>query len=234
MTDSYKIFEEKNFIQSGMSDGAEKLAGLAHREIFIRILMLQFPPGALLQERQLAESLGMSRTPVREALMRLSQEGWVTTNARRHSEVKKLTRDDVREVMDVRRFFELRGLEAVMEEGRSSKVPAMLAASHERMATAPWEMLVFILEDQCFHRVLVAAGGNSRLNAFYAQTSFEVIRMGLVALKGRGSRVEGVQEEHSCILDAIASGRKKDARAALCRHLDVTEAMISRYIKDFY
>ncbi len=234
MSIDYKLLEEKNLIPSGMSDAPEKLAELAHGEIFSRILTLQIPPGALLQERQLAESLGMSRTPVREALMRLAHEGWVTTNARRHSEVKKLTEEDVREVMEVRRFLELRGLEVIMETRRQSKIPATLAMIHERMAGVRADTQAYILEDQCFHRVIVSAGGNSRLNGFYAQVSFEVIRMGIAGLKARGSSRDEVEEEHNNILRGIASGKKKDARAALCQHLDVTRAMIGRCIREHY
>lgn len=176
----------------------------------------------------------MSRTPVREALMRLSQEGWVTINARRHSEVKKLTENDLREIMEVRHFFELRGLEAVMENRRLSKVPAALEAIHTRMAEVEPDILAYILEDQCFHRALVAAGENSRLNAFYAQVSFEVIRMGIAAMRARGPAKGDVGEEHGRILQGIASGKKKDARLALSHHLDVTQAMISRCIREHY
>lgn len=231
---SYRALEEKKIISSGMSEVPEKLAEFAYGQIFSRILTLQIAPGALLQERQLAESLGMSRTPVREALMRLAHEGWVTTNARRYSEVKKLTEQDVREVMEVRRFLELHGLEMIMENRRWSTCPTALARILEQMVELRADPQEYILEDQHFHRVIVSAGENSRLDGFYAQVSFEVVRMGMAGLKARGAARDEIEEEHNNILRGIASGKKKEARAALCHHLDVTRTMIERCIREYY
>ena len=78
------------------------LASDVYAALKVDIVSLKFPPGSMVQEEALAQRLGVSRTPVREALRRLEQEGLIKTVPKRGSFVAGVSLSDVREVLQVR------------------------------------------------------------------------------------------------------------------------------------
>jgi DNA-binding GntR family transcriptional regulator len=137
----------------------------AYREIRRRILMGEMPPGDQYLEQELAEMLGMSRTPVREALIRLADERLVEVRPRHGARVLPVSIADILEIYEL--LAELESL-AVRRLAAKGATPAQLAAAQDaqhQMAAAlqAGERTAWYAADCAFHAGLVAACGNDRL-----------------------------------------------------------------------
>ena len=178
-------------------------------------------PGARLVETEIAQRLGVSRTPVREALTRLEREGYVATASgkRARPTVASLTRDDVRELLYI--VGELEGLAAhraaLLSPGpRRALLRALtrinqgfLRAARRRGGGADFNRLYEA--DEEFHRRYVEAGAGPRLHALHEAVKPQAeryIRMYVSLLVGEAPVSAG---EHQAIISAIRAG---DAAAA--------------------
>lgn len=202
------------------------LSARAYDEIINDIVMLNFSPGESIQERQLADSLEMSRTPVREALGRLAHEGWLQINSRRNIEVRPLTRGDVEEVFEIRELIELFSIEKVFEAKRQLELYRDLSDIAVTMRKAQTCNKNFLTQDKIFHDALIGVNVNQRLNDFWKRVGLEFLRMGMLGLKGRGFSCLSVQDEHDRIVAALATRRKKDVRKSVVDHLEATKSYL--------
>ena len=208
----------------------DNLASGVYERIKKGILSLEYPPGYILQERNLAEELGMSRTPVREAVHRLSQEGWLRVNARRNIQVRPVSVSDLREVFQARRILERDALELLLSTGLAREAGRKMAAMAAVMNDSRGSLFSFITADQSFHSVLFLVLGNSVLRKFWNAVSEEMIWLGMQAMNEK--RYDDVLEEHGKILGAVEEGKKRAAREALLDHLEKTEDILLRKIDD--
>jgi DNA-binding GntR family transcriptional regulator len=200
---------------------AASLADRAYLAIRDQIVALELPPGSLIDERRLVESLGIGRTPVREALRRLAQEQLVEVFPRRGMFV---TGVDVR---DLARISEVR--EALEPEA------ARLAA--ERATDADREALGHLLDeldgaganlmelDERVHRAVYRATHNDLLAATLGQYYVLALRIWMIALDRAEGLAEAV-EAHRDLLEAIVAGDGDRAAATMRAHVqDFEQAM---------
>ena len=140
----------------------------AHDSIRAAIVRGELAPGEMLSENQLAASLGMSRTPVRAALTRLQDEGWVTVYPQRGVQVRALSETEVREAADVRRALESAGVRRVDPAARE-QAAARLAENLAEQARALEEgdFVAFADLAAAFHRVFVEISGNGVMLDIY-------------------------------------------------------------------
>jgi len=206
------------------------LASGVYERIKRGILSLEYPPGCILQERNLAEELGMSRTPVREAVHRLSQEGWLRVNSRKNIQVRPVSSSDLREVFQARKILERDALELLLSTGLAREAGRKMAAMAGAMNESRGSLFSFITADQSFHSVLFLVLGNSVLRKFWNAVSEEMIWLGMLAMNEK--RYDDVLAEHGRILTAVEEGKKKAAREALLEHLEKTEDILLRKIDD--
>ena len=199
----------------------DNLASGVYERIKKGILSLEYPPGFLLQERNLAEELGVSRTPVREAVHRLSQEGWLRVNSRKNIQVRPVSSSDLREVFQARKILERDALELLLATGLAREAGRKMAAMAGAMNESRGSLFSFITADQSFHSVLFLVLGNSVLRKFWNAVSEEMIWLGMLAMNEK--RYDDVLAEH---------GRKRAARDALLEHLENTEDILLRKIDD--
>lgn len=188
------------------------------------IVQGQLGPGSRIIETEMAERLGVSRTPVREALQRLQQEGYVLSAG--HSQqsrvtVTPLTRTDVHELLKIVGAIEgLAGLAAAeLRAGpRSSLVRQLEEANAAFLAAAASDgagQTILYEADARFHGAIVAAGSGPRLLALHAAVKPQAeryIRMYISLLVSDVTRSSG---EHENIIAAIASGNPAAAQAAV-------------------
>jgi DNA-binding GntR family transcriptional regulator len=196
------------------------IKGRAYQHIRRSILDFRLPIGATLSEYQLAHEIGVSRTPVREALKRLEQEGLVRSVARRGTFVADLTLRDVVEVYEVR--IQLEGLAARiaadrMEPAECAEVIAELeraekSARQKRFARAREH-------DIHFHKAIVRSAGNGRLAAIVSTLEDQVHRIRQRALR-EPTRVPATLAEHRLILEAVRRHDQDGAELAMRRHLE--------------
>ena len=177
-----------------------------------RIISLEYPPGTSLAELMLADALGVSRTPVREALLRLTQEGWIEWRNHRTAVVGQVTLEDVRDVFELRRMIEPFAVRDVFARGNSRLLAGKLDAMQTQMRENLSNRLEFIISDMMFHTTVVGNVENRRLTRTWNYVSEELMRFGLMAVNHREDRVARVIEEHSELIDAMW---EKDLEATL-------------------
>lgn len=172
------------------------------------------PPGYQGSEQQIASQLGMSRTPVHEAVIRLQEEGLVRVLPRRGVLVCAISPDDMREIYEVIIALECASAEliAAMPPERSGPIAEELAAVNAAMdaALAADELVAWAEADGHFHQLLVERSGNRRLSRLFHTIMDQSHRARMLTLRLRPKPALSVRE-HAAILKAI---RKGDAAAA--------------------
>lgn len=199
------------------------------------ILGRRYAPHELLTEGELADAVGVSRTPVREALLRLQGEGLVRLLPKRGALVQPVTAGEVQDVLEVRRLIEI----FAVRKAIGAPGPGLVARLTERLdgmrdAMAARDTTRYVEADRDFHADLVAATGNEILVDLYRSLRDRQLRMGtinLLAADGAGvdpARMRATVAEHQAILDAVAARTVRAAEAAVGAHLDRAEALLSR------
>ena len=128
------------------------------------ILTGQLKPGDRLMEVHLANKLGVSRTPIREAIHKLEQEGLVTMVPRRGAEVAKITERSLQDVLEVRRALDVLSVELACERISEEELEHLKKACHQfEEATHSKDTTAIAKADVAYHDIIVRATGNQRL-----------------------------------------------------------------------
>lgn len=194
-----------------------------------QVLCGELPGGTPLDEVSLAESLGVSRTPLREAFQRLAQEGLIEIIPHRGAIVKRLTVQDVREVCQLRLYLEpqaartatgnvdlsvLDAIEDLLRARRSDETTgAFLATEHEA--------------DRQLHGLVLAACGNGRLRSIVENLTAVIERL-QVALYPR--RLDEATAEHLTIVHCLRQCDAAAAADAMRTHLETTQRALMELI----
>lgn len=208
----------------------------------LRDLIVQgsLAPGTRIVETEIASRLGVSRTPVREALQRLQQEGYVlgTPGAQQSRlTVAPLTRDDVHELLDIVGALEALGARrsAEGEMGSRRALVKELRALNQEFARAarasPVDHGRLYDADERLHRRIVEAGVGPRLIALHDAVKPQAeryIRMYISMLTGD---IRASVEEHDAMIDAIEEGRPSDAQRAIEMNWRHAAERLSRVIE---
>lgn len=170
-----------------------------------------------LTEAEVCESTGLSRTPVREALLRLEAEGLLRIIPKKGAYVPAILDSEVEAVMEARALVEDWCVRRVAPFADS--VSADLTAMIDQQKDLQSEPVEFIECDREFHRLIVRAAGNAVLADFYESLRDRQIRMGLGAIANSTRRSTQVIREHAAIVDGLRSGEPETAAAAVTAHL---------------
>lgn len=210
-------------------------ADRAYAHVKAAILARRYPPRELLTEGELAATVGVSRTPVREALLRLQAEALVQLLPKRGALVLAVTAEEAADVMETRRLVEAFAVRKAVTGARNELVAEldeqlaqMRAAMKQRDAGA------YVSADRDFHERIVAATGNEIIVSLYRSLRDKQLRMGAVNLLDEGGhvvdpmRMRATITEHEAIRDAIAAGTVRAAEAAVTAHLEHAERLLSR------
>jgi DNA-binding GntR family transcriptional regulator len=200
------------------------------------ILARRFAPHDLLSEGQLAGAVGASRTPVREALLRLEGDGLVRLLPKRGALVLPVTVDEMADVMETRRLVESFAARKVLSRRPPVDLAPVLDGHLEAMRAAmrAHDVAAYVQADRDFHLAIVAATGNEIITSLYRSLRERQLRMGTVnLLDGTGSHVDpgrmsSTLAEHERIRDALRAGRADAAVKAVAAHLDHAESTLAR------
>lgn len=190
------------------------------------IISMELPPGIALDRAELAQRFGVSQTPVRDALMRLSEEGLVVVRAQYTTQVSRIDVPAAREAHFLRRSVEIeiaRQLATAHDDTIIDALRAQLSLQGELAAKK--DFLGFIAADKEFHRLMYVAAGLPRLWAVVVRMSGHVDRLRLLHSPFVG-KAESILGEHQGILEAIASGNAEAAQQAVREHLSGTLASV--------
>lgn len=199
------------------------------------ILSRQYAPHDLLTEGELAEAVGVSRTPVREALLRLQADHLVRLLPKRGALVLPVTAEEIADVLETRRLIETYAVRKAVSASRPGLVER-LTVQLEGMRTAmtAGDTAAYAEADRDFHAEIVAATGNRIIDELYRSLRERQLRMGVVNLLGPGGagvdrhRMRVTVAEHKAILDAVSARTVRAAEAAVRAHLDSAEQLLSR------
>ncbi len=184
----------------------------AYAEIKRCILDDEMPAGYQALEQELAEALGMSRTPVREALVRLANEGLVEIRPRHGMRVLPISADDMREIYQILTSLEGTAAELTADHGLSDAELRNLQGAVAEMdqALAAKDLRAWAVADERFHLLLVAYAGNERLRALVGSFWEQAHRVRMATLRLRPPPVDS-NKDHAAVVDAIA---RRDAESA--------------------
>ena len=185
----------------------------AYREIRRQILENEMPPSAQFTEQELAERLHVSRTPAREALLRLEGEGLVEIRPRHGMRVRPVSVDDVREIYEVLTALEsaAAGLAAARKPPPEQIAQMRTCIKTMDQALRKGDLRRWALADEQFHRALAEASGNMRIveivNTYFSQSH----RLRMMTLALRPKPVSS-NRDHEAVLKAIVKGDPEAAR----------------------
>ncbi|GLU90965.1 MULTISPECIES: GntR family transcriptional regulator [Agromyces] len=192
----------------------------AHTAIRAAILDGTHRPGEMLSENELAQGLGMSRTPVRSALTRLQDEGWITIYPKRGALVRALSDREIAELADARLILEAMGVQRASTEVRralADRLEPQLDA--QRRALLARDLDGFVTLTIAFHRSFVEAAGNAVL-AEIADRLTDRQRLLLSAHRETlFERVEETVAEHRSLIERLRADDPAGFAAALRGHL---------------
>jgi DNA-binding GntR family transcriptional regulator len=186
------------------------------------ILDGRFAGGALISEGEIAGQLGLSRTPVREAFLRLEAEGLLRLYPKRGALVVPVSLAEVANVMETRVLLESWALERAAGGGPELHAALTQAvAAQEALVDAP-DPAAFVEADREFHRLFVAAAGNPIVLQLYDSLRDRQARMGIAAIARSDGRLRQIVDEHGAITRAVVAGDGAGATAILRTHLAET------------
>ncbi len=208
------------------------LAEIALQQIRTAIVEGTLPLGSAISEGQLAASLGISKTPVREALAQLRVEGLVTIVPQSGTFVFTLSATEVVEICELRQTLEAAALRLAMERNRARLIEGLaeVCASMDQVRAVGDER-AYLRLDSAFHEQFFANCGNRYLADVYARIVPKVAAL-RTHLATRPDHTCMSYEEHKQILEAIRHRRESEVMAILDQHIERTRSAYTRNIED--
>ncbi len=192
------------------------------------ILTGELSPGERLMEIKLADKLGVSRTPIREAIRKLELEGLVVNTPRKGAEVANISAEDLRDVLEVRRSLEVLAISLACEKMTDETLALLYenidAFKHSIDAEATSDIASV---DVTFHDIIYKATGNNRLIQILNNISEQMYRYRFEYIKNKESWNRLV-EEHMNIYEAIKNRDKDLAVKSILLHIDNQERDIRK------
>jgi DNA-binding GntR family transcriptional regulator len=183
------------------------------------VLDRRYEGGTLLTEGELADAVGVSRTPVREALLKLEVEGLIKLYPKKGALVLAVSAQEIADVVETRLLVE--------EHAARKAVPASpqllarleeLLEQQKRQGEAG-DLAAVAVTDRCFHAEIVRSGGNEILSRLYDQLRDRQLRMGVAVMHSHPDRIAKNVAEHSEILEALRASDPDAAAALVHRHV---------------
>lgn len=207
----------------------QRFSADVHEELFGRIIRGEFSSGQRLKDTELAEELGVSRTPVREALLRLEREGFICAQKHLGFSVKGLRESEIREVYPLVRLLECSALEtSPLPCPAAIEKLAQIGTSLEHECADPFRRIEL---DSSWHENLVGGNGNQHLMRVLADLKGILFRYEYAFMK-RDELVAESVAEHAAILASLEEGDRRKAVRLLRAHWNrCTQATLTDFLE---
>ncbi|MDA5284347.1 GntR family transcriptional regulator [Streptomyces sp. NPDC054904] len=201
-------------------------ADRVYRHVKQGVLERRYEGGVLLTEGEVAEAVGVSRTPVREALLRLETEGLLKLYPKKGALVLPVSAQEIADVIETRLLVEEFTVRRAVPAPPAllERLAALLA--EQRRQAAEGDIAAAMTADRCFHAEIVRHAGNAILSRLYDQLRDRQLRMGVALLHAHPDRMDRTLAEHAEILDALRAGDAEAAAAAVRGHIGRVEALV--------
>ncbi len=195
------------------------------------ILKGELEPGERLMEVALANKMGVSRTPIREAIRKLELEGLVIMIPRKGAEVASITEKDLTDVLEVRSSLEKLAIELAAERIADEDIERLKVACKDfEEALGDPDVTVGAEKDVAFHDVIYEATHNARLIQILNNLREQMYRYRLEYLKDPASHPQLVRE-HQELVEALSARNKEAASAVMQNHIYYQELAVIRKIQ---
>ena len=206
----------------------EDLATHAYQKVREAILQGEFAPGVPLFEVHLASRMGMSRTPVREALKVLARDGFVQVVPTRGYIVPHRSMDDLRDLFDLRESLEGTAARCAAQRATDAELAELESLCVRYENEQDWHRWVQIGTE--FHNLLVTAARNQRLANILDSLNGQIVHSRRSVLRADAQRRDAATQEHRAILEAVKARNAADAEARAREHVRLSyEATLSSY-----
>ncbi|AXI78571.1 GntR family transcriptional regulator [Peterkaempfera bronchialis] len=201
---------------------ADRVYGYVKQSVLDRT----FAGGTLLVEGEIAEAVGVSRTPVREALLRLEAEGLLKLYPKKGALVLPVSAQEIADVVETRLLVERYAVRKVLPA--SPELLGRLAdlLAEQRALVEAGDLQGASAVDRAFHHTIVAAAGNRILEHLYDQLRDRQLRMGVQVMRARPERVRLNLSDHADILDALREGDGEAAERLVSRHVERLDVLL--------
>lgn len=212
---------------------AESLADQAFDILKSSILNGDLQSGETLPEEKYAKQLGISRTPFRDTLTRLANEGLIIQRAGAPAVVAEFTKEMSVETMELRNLLEVYNIEKIIHQigdetlnRLSSNLSAQLEAIDQD------DYVVFMALDKEFHLMLISLNPNGELRKLTERLNTDVSRAFLILSKTAAGSAREAYTEHAAIYDALKTDDTASAKDKMLVHLNNVESRFLRYYND--
>ena len=194
------------------------------------ILRGELKPGERLMEIQLANKLGVSRTPIREALRKLELEGLVNMVPRKGAEVADITEKSLLDVLEVRKALEELSVQLACEKITEEEIEELKRVAERFKDTLDDQDVTKIAEaDVAFHDVIYTATDNQKLILLLNNLREQMYRYRVEYLKKEEAYPQLIAE-HEELIDNISKRNKEEATRIMCEHIDNQVATVINVI----
>lgn len=194
-------------------------AGQVLEQLRSSIVRLELLPGEMLSESDLAERFGVSRTPVREALIKLAQQGFIEVRPQRGSFVTKIRPKELLEARFIREAIETAAIARISGKLSAASIRVCEATlKDQRSAAAAKDIYAFHRADDAFHRSLAEATGFERLSGMIEGEKALMDRVRILSLKTTPP-FKRLIAQHKAILEALIAGEAELALTQMRGHL---------------
>jgi DNA-binding GntR family transcriptional regulator len=190
---------------------------IAYEYLFNKIVTHELEPGSPIVEQEISDTLGISRTPIREALKQLGAEGLVRIIPARGAYVLEISTQDIEEIFSLRQMLEIGALRIGLErmsDDEILEIEGVLSALDENSDNDD-----FYRSDRILHDMIVSHSGNRRLVNFVDRIHAQIERIRRISAI-RPRRLEKSKQEHLAIIGAIKARNLELASALLREHID--------------
>ena len=184
-----------------------------------RIIYVEYAPGEKINSRMLQEELGVSQTPIKDALSRLAGEGMVEISSRRGTFVKDVTEKDIFEIEGIRIILETAAVEAIAEQITDAQVGELEGLYRDTLIDQDnFDYGIFMEKDFRFHQEIIRLTGNQRLLNIYTQLNAHVQIVRFQLVRKRTKPLPWANNDHLSILNALKERDVEKAKAAIREH----------------
>ncbi|MFG3496158.1 GntR family transcriptional regulator [Streptomyces sp. NPDC047928] len=190
------------------------------------VLDRRYEGGTLLTEGEVAQAVGVSRTPVREALLKLEMEGLLKLYPKKGALVLAVSAQEIADVVETRLLVEEFAVR------KAVPAPARLVArlqellEEQRQHAEAGDLRAVAVTDRRFHAELVRNAGNEILSRLYDQMRDRQLRMGVAVMEAHPDRVAKNIAEHAEILAAVRAGDAEAAAQVVLRHISRVKVLV--------
>lgn len=203
--------------------GVEKIPAAERVYAYVKAAILDrvYPGNELLTEGELATAVGVSRTPVREALLRLEESGLVKLYPKKGALVLPVLAQEVNDVLEARELIETHAAAKVWPRRKQLAEKLVPLVQEMRKHRKAGDAKSFLEADRAFHEAIVGAAGNQILAKLYNSLRDRQVRMGVPGIEMQPARMDKSIAAHQEMIDALGSNSVKRFRELVIDHIHV-------------